>query len=72
MGYDKYNSANQKWRVPEKKLYTIALIGGAFGVYAGMKKFRHKTKHLSFNYGIPVLIVFNIIVYYLITSTYIL
>ncbi len=70
MGYDKYNAKKNNWRTSEKKLYIIALIGGGFGIYIGMKKFRHKTKHLSFKYGIPVLIVFNVIVYYLIITTY--
>ncbi len=72
MGYDKYKAKKNKWRIPEKRLYLIALIGGGVGIYIGMKKFRHKTKHFWFNYGIPFLIVCNIIIYYLIITEYIL
>ena len=72
MGYDKSKAKNNEWRVPEKKLYLIAIIGGSIGIYLGMKKFRHKTKHFIFNYGIPLLIICTIITYYLIITRFIL
>ncbi|MHA6484266.1 DUF1294 domain-containing protein [Paenibacillus sp. strain BS8-2] len=64
MGWDK-NRAKQrgKRRVPEKRIFLLAAIGGAFGVWSGMKMWRHKTQHRSFTVGIPYLAALNIIVY---------
>ena len=45
-----------RWRVPEKTLLLIALLGGSPGAYAGMKIFRHKTRHRKFSAGIPVIL----------------
>ena len=56
MGRDKKRAAEHKWRVPEKKLFLTAAIGGSIGVLLGMLVFRHKTKHLSFTIGIPLII----------------
>ena len=61
-GYDKIKAKHHGWRVSEKRIFFLAFIGGALGVYAGMKIFRHKTKHRLFTIGIPVLIVFNLAV----------
>ena len=59
--HDKRKSRTGQWRVPEARFFAIALVGGALGVYYGMKTFKHKTQHLSFKIGIPLLIAFNII-----------
>ncbi|MGD9679198.1 MAG: DUF1294 domain-containing protein [Vulcanibacillus sp.] len=72
MGYDKSKAKKNEWRVPERKLYFVALIGGSIGIYLGMSKFRHKTKHFTFSYGIPLIIICNIIIYYLILTRFIL
>lgn len=40
---DKRKAKKGKWRVPEKVLLGIALLGGAFGSYPAMLIFRHKT-----------------------------
>ena len=42
-------------RISEKALILVAAIGGAFGAYAGMELFRHKTKHTKFVVGMPIL-----------------
>jgi len=64
--YDKRQAKLDRWRIPEKRLFKLAFAGGAIGVYLGMKRFRHKTKHGSFIYGIPLIALLNIIaVYYL-------
>lgn len=57
MGYDKRQAAAGQWRVPEKTLWLLALLGGALGGCLGMKVFRHKTRHLSFVLGFPMLAV---------------
>jgi len=60
MGADKRKAEKQLWRIPEKTLFLVALIGGSIGVLLGMWVFRHKTKHLSFSLGIPLIIAVQI------------
>jgi uncharacterized membrane protein YsdA (DUF1294 family) len=55
MGWDKWKARLQKWRVQEKKLWLVAFLGGAIGATFGMYLFRHKTKHATFRYGLPIL-----------------
>lgn len=55
MGIDKARAKAGAWRIPEKTLLGIALIGGGVGVWLGMEGFRHKTKHWYFKYGVPVI-----------------
>ena len=57
MGLDKAKAARQAWRIPERTLFAIALLGGSIGSWAGMYAFRHKTKHLSFVLGIPAILI---------------
>ena len=54
-GADKYFAKKDMWRISEKALLGIAAIGGAFGAFAGMEVFRHKTKHAKFTVTVPVL-----------------
>ena len=62
MGRDKKRAAERKWRIPEKKLFLTAAIGGSIGVFLGMLVFRHKTKHVSFTIGIPLIIAVQVLV----------
>ena len=55
-GYDKWCAVHRQWRVPEKTLIAAALLGGSVGAYAGMKVFRHKTRHPKFSVGLPVIL----------------
>ncbi|MBM6613808.1 DUF1294 domain-containing protein [Desemzia sp. RIT804] len=48
MGVDKKKAVQRKWRIPEKNLLLIGLIGGGFGGLLGMKLYRHKTKEFKF------------------------
>ena len=61
MGVDKYKARKHLWRIPEKVLFTIAILGGSIGSSLGMYTFRHKTKHKSFVIGIPTIIVIHFI-----------
>lgn len=63
---DKKKSLSNKWRIPEKRFFSIAVFGGALGIYFGMKNYRHKTKTAIFKYGIPLVIFMNIITVYFI------
>lgn len=53
---DKIKAKKNLWRIPEATLLLLAAIGGSLGAYAGMQLFRHKTKHLKFSLGLPLLI----------------
>jgi uncharacterized membrane protein YsdA (DUF1294 family) len=55
MGADKRRAKAGVWRVPEKTLFLLALLGGAIGGMLGMRVFRHKTKHWTFAWGFPIL-----------------
>ncbi len=57
---DKQKAIKNRWRIPEKTLFLTALLGGSIGSLAGMHLFRHKTKHLSFRIGIPVILAVQI------------
>lgn len=66
MKYDKNQAKNNNYRVSEKALFIIAILLGGIGIYIGMYKFRHKTKHVKFTVGIPIVIIINIFcIYYL-------
>ncbi|WLD92326.1 DUF1294 domain-containing protein [Alkalihalobacillus sp. AL-G] len=56
MYIDKQKARKQKWRISEVHLWTVTLLGGALGIWAGMSMFRHKTQHRSFRFGVPMLI----------------
>lgn len=55
MGIDKRRARRGRWRVPEKSLFLLALLGGACGGWLGMRAFHHKTKHRAFAWGFPAL-----------------
>ena len=54
---DKEKAKRAKWRISEKALLTIACIGGCYGMFLAMHLFRHKTRHLKFTLGMPILMV---------------
>ncbi|MDD6278201.1 MAG: DUF1294 domain-containing protein [Oscillospiraceae bacterium] len=47
-GVDKLKAKHHKWRIPESALLSFGFFGGSVGALAGMKLFRHKTKHIYF------------------------
>ena len=65
MLYDKYLAKNNLWRIPEKTLFGIAAFGGSIGCLAGMYTVRHKTKHLQFTIGIPVILAVQVLACFL-------
>ena len=56
-GLDKYKAKAGKWRIPERTLFLLALLGGGIGAFLGMKVFHHKTMHKQFVIGIPAIMV---------------
>ena len=53
---DKWKAKNNRWRVRESTLLLAAALGGSVGSLAGMYLFRHKTQHLKFTVGIPLIL----------------
>ncbi|HYE83511.1 MAG TPA: DUF1294 domain-containing protein [Clostridia bacterium] len=63
MGIDKHKARRHKSRISENSIFTSGIIGGGLGVLLGMSFFHHKTKHLKFKVGIPVIVLLNIIMF---------
>lgn len=63
MGIDKRRAHRHKWRVSESSIFLIGIIGGGLGVLLGMRFFHHKTKHLKFTLGIPIVVLTNILLF---------
>ena len=53
---DKWKAKKNRWRIRESTLLIVAALGGSVGSLAGMYLFRHKTLHLKFTVGIPVIL----------------
>ena len=49
------------FRIPEATLFIVALIGGSVGSILGMQVFRHKTRHWYFVFGMPAILVVQIV-----------
>lgn len=60
-GIDKYKARKEKWRISEATLLMLAAIGGSIGALLGMKTWHHKTKHKKFKYGVPAILLLQII-----------
>lgn len=64
MALDKHNARHGSRRIAERTLFICAILGGAPGVWLGMRTFRHKTRHAKFQIGIPFLLIINAFFYY--------
>ena len=49
MYLDKKKAIKGKWRISEKSLFVVTLLGGGIGTNLGMNLFRHKTKKMKFS-----------------------
>ena len=65
MGVDKKRAIRGAWRISEASLFFTALLGGSLGCILGMQYFRHKTKHWYFKYGMPAILVAQILLFVL-------
>ena len=61
MFLDKQKAKRGKWRIPEKTLFLLALIGGSLGTTLGMSTFRHKTKHWYSKFGMPLILLIQLV-----------
>ena len=63
MGLYKAKAKKQKYRISENTLLFVALMGGSLGSYLGMYCFHHKTKHVKFYIGMPLILFIQILIY---------
>ena len=63
-GIDKLKAKRHAWRVPEATLLGLAAVGGSAGALLAMRTFHHKTLHLKFKYGVPCLLLMQLIAAY--------
>ena len=61
MTADKLFAKTNSRRVPERTLLCAAALGGSIGVWAAMYTVRHKTKHMKFVIGVPVILTLQIL-----------
>ena len=61
MWFDKHEAKIGDWRVPERTLFLLVLLGGRIGGIAGMYVFRHKTRKWYFKIGFPAILIMQII-----------
>ena len=57
---DKWKAKHNRWRIKEATLMGVAALGGSVGSLLGMYTVRHKTKHIKFTVGIPLILVAQI------------
>lgn len=58
---DKLKAKRGAWRIPEATLMGVAAMGGSIGALTGMYCFRHKTRHIKFTLGIPLILAVQIL-----------
>lgn len=64
MYIDKKKAIRHRWRIPEKTLFLIAVLGGSPGSILGMQIFRHKTRHWYFVVGMPAILIIQLVLLY--------
>ena len=62
-GIDKWKAHRKQWRISEKMLLFLAVIGGSAGALAGMYIFNHKTLHKKFTIGVPLILVIQVMIF---------
>ena len=60
-GIDKKRARKREWRISEKTLIGIAVIGSCVGAILGMHIFHHKTRHWYFRYGLPLILIIQVL-----------
>ena len=60
-GIDKWKAKWSKWRISETMLLALAVMGGSIGAWLGMKTWHHKTLHKKFRFGVPLILIAQIL-----------
>ena len=58
---DKLKAKKNAWRIPERTLLLIAILGGSVGSLLGMYLVRHKTQHPKFTVGVPLILAVQVV-----------
>ena len=64
--YDKLCAVKRRWRVKESTLLLLSALGGSICMYITMLLIRHKTRHIKFMLGIPLISIFQLLIAFLI------
>lgn len=64
--YDKLCAVKRRWRVKESTLLLLSALGGSISMYITMLLIRHKTRHIKFMLGIPLILIVQLIIAFLI------
>ena len=71
-GIDKLKAKHSRWRISEATLIWLSIFGGSIGALLGMKTWHHKTQHKKFKYGLPLILLLQIVlagwIWYLLTQ----
>ena len=62
-GIDKWKAHRKQWRISEKMLLFLAVIGGRAGALSGLYIFHHKTLHKKFTIGVPLILVIQVMIF---------
>ena len=60
-GIDKWKAKKSAWRISEAALLLMAALGGSVGAWLGMKVWHYKALHKKFKYGIPLILITQIV-----------
>lgn len=64
--YDKLCAVKRRWRIKESTLLLLSALGGSISMYITMLLIRHKTRHIKFMLGIPLILIFQLLIAFLI------
>lgn len=64
--YDKRCALKKRWRVRESTLLLLSALGGSVAMYLTMHAIRHKTRHIKFMLGIPIILILQLVAVYFI------
>lgn len=67
-GIDKRNAVHGKWRIRVSTLLALAAAGGSPGALLAMHLFHHKTRKKKFTIGIPLMLLAQIVLLFLLTK----
>ncbi|MFD2705255.1 DUF1294 domain-containing protein [Salibacterium lacus] len=67
-GKDKHQARHKKQRTPEKRFWLLTWAGGSAGMLAGMYIFRHKTRHILFKAGVPIVCAVHVFIVLYLTA----
>jgi len=66
--WDKQRSRKGAWRIRERDLLLLAILGGSLGSLLGMYTLQHKTRHIKFKVGIPLIVLLQAVLLFYVTK----